>query len=101
NRQASKRQDQNVAVANYCDDARTIITSNISKLHMNPLLPINRRQFMKETAAIGAVCVTQVELLGAESAAPDALKIRGKIRVGHIGCGNVSGSYLPNLTSQP
>jgi Oxidoreductase family, NAD-binding Rossmann fold len=25
----------------------------------------------------------------------------GKIRIGYIGCGNVSGSYLPNLTSNP
>jgi predicted dehydrogenase len=33
---------------------------------------------------------------------PAAASFKGsKIRVGEIGCGSVSGSYLPNLTSQP
>src|SRR5258708_6049649 len=62
---------------------------------------INRRQFIKETAVVGAACGITGSLLGAEPAAPGSLEKRGKIRVGEIGCGSVSGSYLPNLTSHP
>src|SRR5438445_12964642 len=62
---------------------------------------INRRQFIKETAVVGAACGITGALLGADSAPPASLEKRGKIRVGWIGCGSVSGSYLPNLTSQP
>src|SRR6266516_2749961 len=62
---------------------------------------INRRQFIKETAVVGAACGITIALLGAESPAPGSLEKRGKIRVGEIGCGSVSGSYLPNLTKQP
>src|SRR5438105_2431882 len=62
---------------------------------------IARRQFLKETALLGAAVGVAPNLLSAESS-PAAVSFKGgKIRVGEIGCGSVSGSYLPNLTSQP
>jgi predicted dehydrogenase len=64
---------------------------------MNLSLEINRRQFIKETAVISAACGLTSGLVGAETVVAKG----GKIRVGEIGCGSVSGSYLPNLTSKP
>src|SRR5215813_9398995 len=64
---------------------------------MNP--PIDRRQFLKETTILGTALGTVPNLFGAESSS-NAFP-NGKVRVGYIGCGNVSGSYLPNLTAQP
>src|SRR5437660_5204449 len=62
---------------------------------------IARRQFLKETALLGAAVGVATNLLAADSG-PAAVSFKGgKIRVGEIGCGSVSGSYLPNLTSQP
>jgi predicted dehydrogenase len=58
----------------------------------------NRREFIKTTAVAGAALSVTPSFLAAQT--QSAFK-GGKIRVGHIGCGNVSGSYLPNLTSQP
>src|SRR6185369_16178387 len=66
---------------------------------MNSNQTIDRRQFLKGTAIIGASLATAPGLLAADS--PAASFPSGKIRVGEIGCGSVSGSYLPNLTSQP
>jgi len=60
---------------------------------------IARRQFLKETALLGAAAGIAPNLLSAESGASPFKG--GKIRVGEIGCGSVSGSYLPNLTKQP
>src|SRR6266404_8062419 len=62
---------------------------------------IDRRQFLKDTAVLGAAVGAAPDLLGAESSSTAGPPKGGKIRVGEIGCGNVSGSYLPNLTSQP
>ena len=62
---------------------------------MKPTLP--RREFIKNTAVLSTAVAAAPALLGAESPAPP----NGKIRIGYIGCGNVSGSYLPNLTSNP
>src|ERR1041384_7955142 len=62
---------------------------------------IDRRRFLKEAAVLGAAVRMAPNLLGAEPDSPAAPFKRGKIRVGEIGCGSVSGSYLPNLTSQP
>jgi len=62
---------------------------------------IGRRQFLKDTAVLGAAVGAAPDLLGAESSSTAGSPKGGKIRVGEIGCGNVSGSYLPNLTSQP
>src|SRR6266481_5120379 len=62
---------------------------------------IARRQFLKETALLGVAAGVAPNLLGAESGAAASQFKGGKIRVAEIGCGSVSGSYLPNLTSQP
>ncbi len=62
---------------------------------------IDRRQFLKDTAVLGAAVGAAPDLLGAESSSTAGSPKGGRIRVGEIGCGNVSGSYLPNLTSQP
>jgi len=61
---------------------------------------LNRRQFIKETAVVSAACGMTGSLLAAEVASPSSIGKNGKIRVGEIGCGSVSGSYLPNLTSK-
>src|SRR3954471_6002227 len=68
---------------------------------MNTNETIQRRQFLKETALLGAAVAITPELLAADSTSAAASFKGGKIRVGEIGCGSVSGSYLPNLTSQP
>ena len=68
---------------------------------MNEKSATPRREFLKNTAVFSAALGVAPSLLSAEStSAADPLK-GGKIKVGLIGCGSVSGSYLPNLTSQP
>ena len=61
----------------------------------------DRRQFLKERAVLGAAVGLAPGLLAADSGGPVNQFKGGKIRVGEIGCGSVSGSYLPHLTSQP
>jgi len=62
---------------------------------------LNRRQFLKQTAATGAA-LTGAALLPSTAFATAVPRVnREKVRVGLIGCGSVSGAYLPNLTSQP
>src|SRR5437660_9440856 len=68
---------------------------------MNSNHPIDRREFLKDTALLTTALGTTSGLLAAESTAPVNPFDGRKIRVGLIGCGSVSGSYLPNLTSQP
>src|SRR5689334_8484420 len=63
--------------------------------------PIDRRRFLKDTAVLGAAIGVAPNLLSAQSTPAASAFPGGKIRVGEIGCGSVSGSYLPNLTSQP
>src|SRR5689334_6968932 len=60
---------------------------------------IDRREFIKNAAAAGVALGAVPNLLGSESTSSAVPS--GKIRVGYIGCGSVSGSYLPNLTAQP
>ena len=60
---------------------------------------MDRRTFIKESALTGAALGLAPSLLTA--ATPATPGPAGKIRVGLIGCGSVSGSYLPNLTKQP
>ena len=67
---------------------------------MSTIQTIDRRQFIKETAFLGAALGVSPVLAGAEVAAP-VPALTGKVRVAEIGCGNVSGSYLPNLTGNP
>src|SRR5258707_14445462 len=64
---------------------------------MKPNSTIDRRQFLRDTAVLGTAIGVAPNLLAANSTTFPS----GKIRVGEIGCGSVSGSYLPNLTSQP
>src|SRR3974390_2574603 len=61
---------------------------------------MDRRQFITETAFLGAALGVGPVLAGAAVAAP-VPALTGKVKVAEIGCGNVSGSYLPNLTGNP
>lgn len=63
---------------------------------MNNAQGITRRHFLKESVAAGAVIGLAPSLLAADNPA----RPPGKIKVGLIGCGSVSGAYLPNLTSK-
>jgi predicted dehydrogenase len=62
---------------------------------------LDRREFLKETVVLSASLGAASGLLAAESSPLASSFPGGKIRVGEIGCGSVSGSYLPHLTSQP
>ena len=69
---------------------------------------VDRRQFIGQAAAVGAaVAVAGSEALAAETAAitvetaNDGGSAKKKIRVGVIGCGSVSGRYLPHLSECP
>jgi predicted dehydrogenase len=68
---------------------------------MNAIQNVDRRQFIKDAAILGAATALVPGVIGAESERSPELIKGGKIRVGEIGCGSVSGSYLPNLTAQP
>lgn len=57
-----------------------------------------RREFLKEATLVTAAAAAAPGVLAAQR---DSAPAGGRIRVGLIGCGNVSGSYLPNLTAQP
>jgi predicted dehydrogenase len=69
---------------------------------------VDRRQFMGHAAAMGAALTAAGrEALAAEGAATSTKSPLGgndaakRIRVGIIGCGSVSGRYLPHLTECP
>ena len=65
---------------------------------MKEQLTITRRGFIEKTIVTGAALGLAPGLLNAAEPAPS---FGGrKIRVGQIGCGSVSGAYLPNLTEQ-
>src|SRR5215813_4261372 len=68
---------------------------------MNTKQTLDRREFLKDTVVFGAALSTGSGLLAADSNPSSKAFPNGKIRVGEIGCGSVSGSYLPNLASQP
>jgi predicted dehydrogenase len=55
--------------------------------------PLNRRDFAKATLLAGSAVATGVTALAADDTK--------RIRTGIIGCGSVSGSYLPVLTKCP
>jgi predicted dehydrogenase len=55
--------------------------------------PLNRRDFAKATLLVGSAVATGVTALAADDTK--------RIRTGIIGCGSVSGSYLPVLTKCP
>src|SRR5215203_4544845 len=59
---------------------------------------VNRRTFLERTAATGAaLTMASVSSAFTESAAAGSEERSKRIRVGIIGCGSVSGVYLPNL----
>jgi predicted dehydrogenase len=60
-----------------------------------------RRDFLKHSALAGTALAIS-PLLTAHLPAAETLRLRrDKIRVGHIGCGSVSGAYLPVMTKHP
>lgn len=62
----------------------------------------NRRSFLKNAALAGAALGWTPLLASAQTAAQHSPVPEGrKLKVGLIGCGSVSGAYLPNLTSKP
>jgi predicted dehydrogenase len=62
---------------------------------------VNRRTFLKRTAAAGAAVSMVGELTPFASPAEAGETPRKQIRVGIIGCGSVSAGYLPNLKKCP
>ena len=63
---------------------------------MNKEPHITRRDFIRDTALAGVA----IGLAPGLSAADTPAAPTGKIKVGLIGCGSVSGAYLPNLTGK-
>jgi predicted dehydrogenase len=61
---------------------------------------IDRRTFLERGAAAGAALTVGGFALPSQ-AAPAAQPTKNRIRVGVIGCGSVSGAYLPQLTKCP
>ncbi len=61
---------------------------------------IDRRKFLAQTAATGAVYTLGGLASRSSSAAEPTVKPQ-RIRVGQIGCGSVSGVYLPHLSACP
>src|SRR5262249_44266939 len=55
---------------------------------------INRRTFVGQSVATGAALGWAASAVGQEAANPPPRRVR----VGVIGCGNVSGVYLPHLS---
>ena len=61
---------------------------------------VDRRRFLGQAAGIGAAVAVAGVAHGAE--VPDAVgDAKKRIRVGVIGCGSVSGRYLPHLSECP
>jgi predicted dehydrogenase len=64
---------------------------------------IERRKFLKQMTITGAIAagtgMRQQSLAAGETSAPTTTG--KKLRVGVIGCGNVAGSYVPDLKSNP
>ncbi|MBL9162383.1 MAG: Gfo/Idh/MocA family oxidoreductase [Planctomycetaceae bacterium] len=58
---------------------------------------VNRRQFLEQATAVSAAAVAGAATVSASCAAAAAETPR-RIRVGVIGCGSVSGRYLPHLS---
>jgi predicted dehydrogenase len=65
---------------------------------MNEPSEINRRDFIKHTTLAGAA-ITGMPLLATAATSTSFVPTvrRDKVRVGLIGCGSVSGAYLPSL----
>jgi predicted dehydrogenase len=62
---------------------------------------IDRRDFLKQSA-LATAALAGATLLPQPGIAAGPPRVKGdKIRVGHIGCGSVSGAYLPVMTKHP
>jgi predicted dehydrogenase len=62
---------------------------------------LNRREFIQQSTLAGAA-FAGASLAAAPSPVPFRARVpRERIRVGLIGCGSVSGAYLPSLKKQP
>ena len=62
---------------------------------------MNRRDFLKDATAMGAALGVAPASGSAAQTAPEKAKSGTRIKVGLIGCGNVSGSYLPDMLACP
>jgi predicted dehydrogenase len=68
---------------------------------MSDSFEINRRDFLKQST-LATAALAGAALLPKEGFAATAPRLTGdKVRVGHIGCGSVSGSYLPVMAKHP
>lgn len=66
---------------------------------------VDRRRFLEQAAGIGVAVSTAAAVRGepseAVAATPPSDTAKKRIRVGVIGCGSVSGRYLPHLAESP
>ena len=62
---------------------------------------INRKRFLSTLGALGASAVVAPSILAHSNEWKKTEPLDRKIKVGIIGCGSVSGSYLPHLTKSP
>ncbi len=60
---------------------------------------IERRDFLKRLASTGAIAAAAGILPNSSKAEPATATPPKKLRVGVIGCGNVAGSYVPDLVA--
>ena len=68
---------------------------------MNRQPNLTRRDFLAQST-LATAAWAGVPLLAQASQAAGAPRVKGdKLRVGHIGCGSVSGAYLPVMTRHP
>lgn len=64
---------------------------------MSKTKKLSRRQFIEQTAIVGAASVVAPGLLHASSQQPPVKKVRVSV----IGCGSVSTQYLPHISKSP
>jgi predicted dehydrogenase len=62
---------------------------------------LDRRRFIQRSAATGAALALHDVTLTERSRAAESNTSKKRVRVGVIGCGSVSGAYLPNLAKCP
>lgn len=68
-------------------------------MNSDPL--VDRRNFIKQST-LAAATLAGASLFPEAAFAAEPLRVsRDKLRVGHIGCGSVSGAYLPVMTKHP
>jgi predicted dehydrogenase len=75
-------------------------TAHLLEFVMN-YLQIDRRKFLERGAAAGAAISLGSMVSPGVSPAAETATARNRVRVGVIGCGSVSGAYLPQLAKCP